>query len=52
MDSRLEQSRDRLEQAKTEEEFRTEQGRILELRFLLGLEHTARAVHKAVQSPE
>ena len=49
--SRLETSRDRLEKAKTEEEIRIEQGRIQEIRFLLELEHTARAVHKAAQNP-
>ena len=36
---------------KTEEEIRIEQGRIQEIRFLLELEHTARAVHKAAQNP-
>ena len=50
--SRLEQSRDRLEGAKNEEELRIEQGRIKEIRFLLELEHTARAVQKAVQNPK
>jgi hypothetical protein len=50
LESRLDESLEKLEAA-GEKEFRYEQGRVAELRVLLGLEQSAEAVIEAERNP-